>query len=82
LRAFSDLTVPQTPEAAFCTYVQLLHEYRKFLFLAPDLPLELQPPVWRSKEAAVLFRAHKENLKPLVNAFVAKTFMTTVTPNA
>jgi phenylacetic acid degradation operon negative regulatory protein len=76
LQAFSSLAKPETPQAAFCAYVQMLHEYRKFLFLAPDLPLELQPEVWRSKEAATLFRTHKKSLEPLVNAFVENTFVT------
>jgi phenylacetic acid degradation operon negative regulatory protein len=76
LQAFSSLPLPDLPQAAFCVYAQMLHEYRKFLFLAPDLPLELQPEVWRCKEAALLFRAHKARFEPLVNQFVAETFET------
>jgi phenylacetic acid degradation operon negative regulatory protein len=76
LQAFSSLTVPETPQAAFCAYTQMLHEYRKFLFLAPDLPLELQPEVWRSREAALLFRTHKSRLELKVNQFVDETFET------
>jgi phenylacetic acid degradation operon negative regulatory protein len=76
LQAFSSLPLPDSPQAAFCVYVEMLHEYRKFLFLAPDLPLELQPQVWRSQEAARLFREHKNRLEPLVNVFVVDTFET------
>jgi phenylacetic acid degradation operon negative regulatory protein len=81
LRAFSSFALPDTPKPAFCAYVQMLHEYRKFLFLAPDLPLELQPVVWRVREAALLFREHKARLEPLVTEFVKATFVTTVTQN-
>lgn len=79
LQAFSSQNKPASPKAAFCAYVQMLHEYRKFLFLDPDLPLELQPKIWRSREAALLFRDNKQRLEPLVLEFVEETFMTTVT---
>jgi phenylacetic acid degradation operon negative regulatory protein len=76
LQAFSSLPLPDSPQAAFCVYAQMLHEYRKFLFLAPDLPSALQPELWRSREAALLFRAHKTRFAPLVDEFVAETFET------
>jgi phenylacetic acid degradation operon negative regulatory protein len=59
---------------AFSAYVRVLHEYRKFLFVDPDLPIELQPPVWRSLEAARLFRSRRERLAPLFEAFVRQSF--------
>jgi phenylacetic acid degradation operon negative regulatory protein len=74
LEQFKTLPKLSTPETAFRDYVQMLHEYRKFLFIDPDLPLELQPDLWRSREAALLFRHHRALLEPMVSAFVASTF--------
>jgi phenylacetic acid degradation operon negative regulatory protein len=59
---------------AFSVYVRFLHEYRKFLFVDPDLPLELQPTSWRSLEAARLFRSRRTQLEPLFSSFVERTF--------
>jgi phenylacetic acid degradation operon negative regulatory protein len=67
---------PKTPEEAFQSYVQMLHEYRKFLFSDPDLPLELQPSLWRSRDAAVFFRQQRAFLEPMVNEFISLTFET------
>ncbi|MFN3267372.1 MAG: PaaX family transcriptional regulator C-terminal domain-containing protein, partial [Deinococcales bacterium] len=80
LRAFSSQPALISPRAAFCAYVQMLHEYRKFLFVDPDLPLELQPRVWYSREAAALFREQKLRLEPLVLEFVRATFQTADCP--
>ena len=55
-------------------YVSVLHEYRKFLFLDPGLPLVLQPKGFLALEAAGLFRSRKAQLAPLVNAYVERTF--------
>ncbi len=70
------ITLPKisTPEDAFKAYVHMLHEYRKFLFIDPDLPRVLQPSTWHSRDAALLFRQHRATLEPSVSEFVNTTF--------
>ncbi len=75
IEKFSSLELVETPEKAFGFYVHLLHEYRKFLFSDPDLPLELQPSQWRSRDAALLFRKQRAMLQPLVTEYVEQTFV-------
>ncbi|MEY4529657.1 MAG: hypothetical protein RLZZ156_378 [Deinococcota bacterium] len=74
LEQFKSQATPETPKAAFQIYVQMLHEYRKFLFLDPDLPQELQPSIWRSRDAALFFRQQRAVLEPMVGEFVSCTF--------
>jgi phenylacetic acid degradation operon negative regulatory protein len=74
LEQFKTQVIPENPRAAFGMYVTMLHEYRKFLFSDPDLPLELQPHTWRSRDAALLFRQQRLTLEPLVTEFVNSTF--------
>jgi len=45
---------PKTPEAVFQAQTMLVHEWRKFPFLDPDLPVDLLPAKWpraRAREA-------------------------------
>lgn len=56
-------------EAAFIERTQLVHEFRKFLFVDPRLPAELLPPDWVGDEARQLFRAHHELLTPYAERF-------------
>ncbi|WP_400162532.1 phenylacetic acid degradation operon negative regulatory protein PaaX [Brevibacillus sp. TJ4] len=42
----------------------LVHEYRKFLFIDPDLPLDLLPELWLGKEADQLFQNYYQLLNP------------------
>ncbi|WP_169747885.1 PaaX family transcriptional regulator [Pseudonocardia acaciae] len=42
---------PPDPEAAFVRRIQVIHEYRKFLFEDPDLPMPLLPPDWPGSRA-------------------------------
>lgn len=44
------------PAEAFLLRFRLIHEYRKFPFVDPDLPPELLPTEWAGSEAAELFR--------------------------
>lgn len=51
-------------EEAFVLKTTLVHEYRKFLFVDPDLPEELLPDVWAGDEADALFGRLYQALHP------------------
>jgi phenylacetic acid degradation operon negative regulatory protein len=57
-------------EAVFAVRSELVHEWRKFLFVDPGLPAELLPARWPGKEAAELFHAEAERLLPAAARFV------------
>lgn len=59
-------------EAAFAARFHLVHEWRKFLFADPGLPDELLPADWPGRDAAALFAAHADRLKPGADRFVAR----------
>lgn len=59
-----------TPERGFAIRTAFVHEWRKFLFLDPDLPVEILPPDWPGREAAVLFNTTAASLLPLAREFV------------
>jgi phenylacetic acid degradation operon negative regulatory protein len=59
-----------TPERGFAIRTAFVHEWRKFLFLDPDLPAEVLPPDWPGREAAALFNATAATLLPLAREFV------------
>lgn len=48
----------------FVEKTKLVHEYRKFLFIDPDLPQELVPELWLGKEADQLFKDYYALLNP------------------
>ncbi len=48
----------------FVEKTKLVHQYRKFLFIDPDLPQELQPEVWLGMEADKLFQDYYSLLNP------------------
>jgi phenylacetic acid degradation operon negative regulatory protein len=47
---------PRTPEAVFRAQTELVHEWRKFPFLDPDLPERMLPARWPRHEALTVFR--------------------------
>lgn len=47
---------PAAGEETMLTQVRLVHEWRRFPFLDPQLPAELLPPSWIGRRAAALFR--------------------------
>ncbi len=50
---------PKTPEATFRAQALLVHAWRKFPFLDPDLPEEMLPPGWpRSRAHEVFHERH------------------------
>ncbi len=57
-------------EEVFAMRSELVHEWRKFLFVDPGLPAELLPARWPGKDAALLFHAEAERLLPAAARFV------------
>ena len=49
-----------TPQACFRQQTLLVHAWRKFPFLDPDLPVELLPARWPRERAHTLFRDRHE----------------------
>lgn len=46
---------PDTDEASFAAVVELVHEWRRFPFIDPELPTELLPTCWAGTAAATAF---------------------------
>ena len=57
-------------ETVFAVRSELVHEWRKFLFIDPGLPAELLPAHWPGAEAADLFHAEADRLLPAASRFV------------
>lgn len=57
-------------EQAFVVRSQLVHEWRKFLFSDPGLPVELLPPDWPGHAAARFFDEEAARLLPAASRFV------------
>ena len=61
---------PKTPEAVFRAQTQLVHDWRKFPFLDPDLPEHMLPPGWpRSKARRVFEEQHAAWHEPAQDYF-------------
>lgn len=52
----------------------LIHEYRRFFFMDPDLPDELLPQGWPGREAAELFQAYHNLLADKANRYFDAVF--------
>jgi phenylacetic acid degradation operon negative regulatory protein len=57
-------------ELAFAVRSYLVHEWRKFLFTDPGLPVELLPPSWPGQDAARFFADEAARLLPAASRFV------------
>jgi phenylacetic acid degradation operon negative regulatory protein len=57
-------------ETVFAIRSELVHEWRKFLFVDPGLPAELLPARWPGQDAAELFHAEADRLLPAAARFV------------
>jgi phenylacetic acid degradation operon negative regulatory protein len=57
-------------ETVFAVRSILVHEWRKFLFSDPGLPVALLPPGWPGHDAARLFQAESARLWPAAARFV------------
>jgi phenylacetic acid degradation operon negative regulatory protein len=63
LERFASAPVPASGYDAFVNQVRLVHEWRRFPFLDPDLPGELLPRNWTGYRAAELFHHLHEQLR-------------------
>ncbi|HVW35320.1 MAG TPA: PaaX family transcriptional regulator C-terminal domain-containing protein, partial [Acidimicrobiia bacterium] len=65
LERFGSASAPDSGYDAFVAQVRLVHEWRRFPFLDPDLPGELLPRDWVGYRAAALFhRLHEQWRSP------------------
>lgn len=60
----------------FVEKTELVHEYRKFLFIDPGLPEDLLPDFWAGREADELFRNYYALLDPGAVRFFLSVFET------
>jgi phenylacetic acid degradation operon negative regulatory protein len=60
---------PTSPEACFRLQTLLVHAWRKFPFLDPDLPSELLPANWPRRRAHELFAARHAGWTPGARAY-------------
>lgn len=58
----------------FVERTNLVHEYRKFLFVDPGLPTELLPSRWNGTHAAMLFKEYYRLLAEPANRFFEDVF--------
>ncbi len=63
----------QPDSAVFAVRSELVHEWRKFLFIDPGLPDDLLPAGWPGTRAAELFHREAERLLPASARFVDRT---------
>ncbi len=64
------LTEEPADEQAFAVRSRLVHEWRKFLFSDPGLPVPLLPPDWPGTRAAAFFDEESGRLWPAASRFV------------
>jgi len=60
----------RTPCDDFTRRFKLVHEYRSFPYVDPNLPVELLPEGWLGDKAASLFQSYHDLLKDTAEAFV------------
>lgn len=76
------LAAGDADEAAFTARFLLVHEWRKFLFLDPGLPVELLPDGWPGTSAARHFNDVAERLKPAADRFLDSTLDACLRPGS
>ena len=67
-----------TDAECFVERTNLVHEYRKFLFIDPGLPKELLPEIWNGNHAAHLFEQYYKFLRNQLVGF-SKTYFKKIT---
>ncbi len=55
---------PRTPEQHFAAVTRMVHEWRRFLYVDPGLPVELLPAGWVGLEAKDVFDRHYAKWRP------------------
>jgi phenylacetic acid degradation operon negative regulatory protein len=68
------------PSQCFVQRFMLVHEYRSFPYVDPNLPAELLPEDWLGDKALQLFREYHELLTAEANAFVDDVFARAPSP--
>jgi phenylacetic acid degradation operon negative regulatory protein len=68
------------PSECFVQRFMLVHEYRSFPYVDPNLPAELLPDDWLGNKAIQLFREYHELLTAGANAFVDDVFARAPSP--
>ena len=63
-----------TPSECFVQRFLLIHEYRKFFFIDPELPEELLPDEWHGSEARALFHEIHALLADRANQYFDSVF--------
>ncbi len=63
------------PSDCFVRRFTLIHEYRRFPFVDPELPPELLPDDWHGAEAARLFQEYYDLLADKANAFFQSVYV-------
>jgi phenylacetic acid degradation operon negative regulatory protein len=63
------------PSECFVRRFMLIHEYRRFPFVDPELPPELVPADWHGPEAAALFQTYHDLLADKANTFFQSQFV-------
>ncbi len=56
---------PRTDEDTFVSHTRLVHEWRRFPFFDPGLPIELLPRNWIGRQAKKVFDRHHAEWKPV-----------------
>ncbi len=62
-----------TPEEAYPIRAELVHRWRSFLFIDPELPAGVLPQGWPGNAARALFLEAAETLRPAARTFVSDT---------
>lgn len=62
------------PSECFVERFMFIHEYRRFPFFDPELPLELLPQGWPRPQAAALFQAYHNLLAEPANKYFDSVF--------
>lgn len=73
----SDVTNRSGDDASFAAGTRLLHGWRKFLFVDPQLPAELLPTRWPGTTAASYFDEQTRRLHPAAARFVDECMIVT-----
>jgi len=71
-----------TDSEAFVERTVLVHEYRRFLFIDPDLPAELLPQQWTGREADLLFERYYRWLHTRATRFFESVYESMAAPAA